>query len=154
MLNNKIFKLAPYVVFICSIGISASAIAEYIPDYTCPEASQVKAAIIAAIDQNQDEVKIPARFGLLQADLTTTDISDVDGLAFKYATFLFGDVNAATFEVACAYKTPDIVFYKNSNNGQYTLYTGASPNWIPDADQLYATCTYSARYCVFMKKPV
>lgn len=154
MLNKNLLKLVRYATFAFSIGISSNTMASYLPDYTCPESHIVKAAINSAIQENKNEVRIPTRFGELQVDLETIDVDNLNNLTFSYATFLFGDVNFATYEVACAYKTPNVVFYKYSNDGNYTIYTGTSPNWIPDANQLYATCTYSARYCVFMKKHI
>lgn len=149
MLNKNLVKLLACL----SIGFSSNVFAEYIPDYTCPEAQEVKEAILSAIQKNTNEITINTRFGILQANLDNVDVGDLDKLTFSYATFLFGDINLATFEVACGYKSPNFVLYKWSEDNDYSLYMGASPNWIPDENQLYATCTYSARYCVFMKKP-
>jgi hypothetical protein len=149
-MKNKLFQLSVYTALLCLHSISLNA--NNMPSYTCPNKSEVKAALITAIKQHNQEVRIPTRFGLLQASLGIIDVNHINALTFSYATFLFGDTKDATYEVSCAYEEPHIIFYTYSDYGNASVYMGASPNWIPDNNQQYATCTYSVEYCVFMKK--
>jgi hypothetical protein len=146
-------KIIHFIILIAIISISHSALARYIPNYTCPESSEVKMALLTAA-HNNSKINIPTRFGLLQGASGSFDVSHLAHFEFDHATFLFGNEKTSTYEVACAYRSPTIILYTYSDYGTPTLYIGASPNWIPDANQMYATCSYSAKYCVFMKKPM
>jgi len=142
-----------YFTLFFIISISVPVMASFSANYNCPEASEVKKAILMAIHHNNSKINIPTHFGLLQGDLSFIDVNHLQNFSFDHATFLFGNTKIPSYEVACAYHSPNIILYTYSDYGKSTLYIGASPNWIPDSEQLYATCTYSAKYCVFMKKP-
>ena len=152
-MRKKIFHFIRYFILITAISISFPVMVIGMPSYTCPESSEIKIAVLTAIHHNDSIVNIPTRFGLLRGELGLIDVNRLQHFEFDHATFLFGNIKLATFEVACAYRSPNIIFYTYSDYGKPIIYMGASPNWIPDSEQLYATCTYSARYCVFMKKP-
>ncbi|MBV8802671.1 MAG: hypothetical protein JO131_06875 [Gammaproteobacteria bacterium] len=152
-MKNRILYFLRYFIFIIAIGMSFPVMARYVPSYTCPESVEVKRAVLVAKHFKNTKVDIPTRFGLLQGDLSSARLDQLQLFEFDHAAFLFGNGGGAGYEVACAYRSPNIIFYAYSNYGTSAVYIGASPNWVPDSNQLYATCTYSARYCVFMKKP-
>ena len=145
MVKKNIYKL----ILACSMGLSSPVSGEL--DYNCPESDEIKAIINDAIEQNKENVEVFTRFGVLRAKVHP-DMGDLNNLSFDYASLLYNGGSSIPYEIACSYKTPNITFYTYSKNpGNPTRYIGLSPFWVPQ-NSSYATCTYSAKYCIFKEK--
>ena len=146
MLKKNLIKLLGVTSL---LGFASALFADL--DYTCPEVSEIQEIVNGAIQENKTDIAITTRFGILQTKLNSTEI-ELNNLQFDYASLLYNKGNSAPYEIACSYKNPNITFYMYSQNpSDPMLYIGLSPFWIPQ-NSSYATCTYSAKYCIFKRK--
>lgn len=161
MLKNNLFKSASYFALICSIIISTDALAS--SNYLCPEPNRVAGETLEAINQGLNEVTIHTDYGTLTTDLRDKDIETISTElnshlipAFKHASILFEDIEAAPYDVACSYEVPDLTFHMHNNK----LFIGTTDYYWQARGQgqkgPYAWCTGggNVKFCSFIDKPL